>query len=1244
MASAFNSIILVFKNKINLIPLKFTFPTGLIGWMICFLFTGRSAQAQQQRANFTPLNFIENKGQWDRNIIYQTELDGAAIFLKKTGFTFLMMNQEDLWNLNDYVHGHSHRADTVFVPKSSVKPVQPQPGNGQPPPRPGKIPDVRGHAYSVTFVNANPDVQIVPEKEQEAKSNYFIGNDRTKWATGVSSFQGINYNSLYSGIDAHVYSEGSQLKYDLIVHPGANPDNIQMVYEGATGMELKKGQLYVHTSVGDVIEQLPFAYQYIDNQRVTVKVSYKLNGNKLGFRISGEYNPAYPLVIDPIYVFSTVSGARSDNWGFTATYDDAGNLYGGGIVFNPGYPVTTGAVQSVYGGGTFDIAISKFNPNGTRLVYATYMGGSGLEQPHSLFVDQQGNLVISGRTTSSDYPNTAVKGTRGGWDIAITKINAAGSAIIGSLIIAGTGDDGVNMRADRQGGDWVLLRNYGDDARSEVVVDDAGYIYVASCTRSTDFPVTPGVFQGTNKGSQDAVIMKINPLCQDLVWASYLGGTKEDAAYVIALNGLNSLYVAGGTASDDFPATAGSLYPQYRGGVCDGFVVHISGDGRSITQGTFLGSDNPAADQVYGIQLDKNGFVYVMGTTEGAWPIKQVSANGYNEDGLQFIAKLQPNLSAFVYSTTFGRKRTMVSSPNISPTAFLVDRCENVYVSGWGGGINTSLHYPNSGTAGLTTTSDGLQRSTDGMDFYFYVLQRDAVRFSPTQGPLYASYFGGNGLYEHVDGGTSRFDRNGIIYQGICAWCNVSQSGFKPRYPTTPGAYSSTPPAACNFGALKIAFNLDGVKAGAKTLDRRTNYCVPETITFVDTTRLPGKSYQWFFPDDGTVLNLGPEGDTVQHTFNKVGTFRVRMVKYDPSSCNGSDTAYVTVKLGNNRAVLQFEARRQDPCDSLKYMFTNESTPAADFRDSSFILDYGDGTPPFYTGIDTFPLIHYYKNAGIYNATLTLVDTNFCNAPQTITYTLRVAQNVVAKFTDPGTICVGTELQMDNTTEGGETFTWTFEDDGSVSHDPYPVHKFNKAGRWKITLEVDDPNTCNKRDAITMEVNVAAPPTADFDFSPTKAIENTPIQFLNGSSANAIHYLWNFGDGDTSSLANPSHQYLRTGTYNVCLTATNAEGCTDTKCEEVSAIVVPLFDVPNAFAPTGKNNVFYVKAFGATKFNLKIFNRWGQLVFESSDPQIGWDGRFKGNLQPMDVYAYIVNLEFTDGTKGSRSGSVTLLR
>lgn len=1235
--------------------MKFTFPTGLIGWMIFCLLPGGLALAQQRPVNFTPLDFKENKGQWNPDVIYKTEFDGASVFLRKTGFTFLMYNPDDMWALDEAVHGHSHRADSIkyihrndFNNKSNASTNTPDthlPGdNGgeKPPPRPGSFPDVRGHAYNITFLNANPNPEMVPEKQQDVVSNYFIGNDRSKWAAGVKAFQGIHYNSLYPGIDAHIYSEGSQLKYDLIIHPGANPDKIQLQYDGPTGMEIKKGQLYVHTSVGDVIEQLPFAYQYVNNERITVKVAYKLNGNKLGFRISGDYNPAYPLVIDPIYVFSTVSGSRADNWGFTATYDDAGNFYGGGIVFGAGYPTTPGVVQSVFigpGGQTgFDIGISKFNPTGNKLIYATYLGGNGADQPHSLFVDRDGNLVVAGRTTSRDYPSDKVKGPGGGWDIVVTKLNADATKIIGSLVIGGTGQDGVNISDVRSGGARVLLRNYGDDARSEVVIDDAGYIYMTSSTRSADFPIVGNVLQTTFGGGQDAVVMKINPLCQDLVWSTYLGGSKEDAGYVIALNGLNTLYVAGGTASSDFPIKGSTKYTAYRGGVCDGFIAHITNDGQSILQSTYLGSDDPSADQIYGIQLDKKGFVYVMGTTEGAWPIKLLASTYYNGNGLQFISKLNADLSDFVYSTTFGKSRNLVSSPNISPTAFLVDRCENVYVSGWGGGINQGDGYPNSTTFGMYVSPDALQRSTDGMDFYFFVLQRDGVA------PLYGSYFGGNGLYEHVDGGTSRFDRNGIIYQGICAWCEVSQSGFKPAYPTTPGAYSSTPPRGCNFGALKIAFNLDGVKVGAKTLDRRKNYCAPEEITFVDTTGRPGKSYEWLFGDGSPLLTGGPELDTVKHLFSKVGSYRVRVVKFDPSSCNGSDTAYIDVKLGNNEAKFDLVAKREQPCDQLKYSFTNPLPPPASgpYRDSSFILDFGDGSPLQYTGMMT-PVMHFYKAAGIYNASLTLVDTNFCNAPQTVTRPLRVAINVVAAFTMPDTICQGVTMQMDNTTLGGESFLWTFSDDGKTSTDPYPLHTFNVPGNVDVKLVVEDPNTCNKKDSITKSVMVVPPPTAGFTFTPVTPVENTPLQFTN-TSKDAIHYLWNFGDGDTTSVAAPSHQYLRTGNYNVCLTAINSAGCAATICKEVSAIVVPLFDVPNAFAPNGKNNIFYVKAFGATKFNLKIFNRWGQLVFESSDPRIGWDGRFKGNLQPMDAYAYIVNLEFTDGTKGSRSGSVTLLR
>src|SRR5690606_23632703 len=134
-----------------------------------------------------------------------------------------------------------------------------------------------------------------------------------------------------------------------------------------------------------------------------------------------------------------------------------------------------------------------------------------------------------------------------------------------------------------------------------------------------------------------------------------------------------------------------------------------------------------------------------------------------NPGSKQFVAKLQPDLSSFVYSTVFG---TRGDFPNLSPVAFLVDRCQNVYVSGWGGGINASQKYPTIGTNDMTITPNAIQSRGDGNDFYFFVLERDATS------QLFGSYYGQlEGFGDHVDGGTSRFDANGIIYQAICANC-----------------------------------------------------------------------------------------------------------------------------------------------------------------------------------------------------------------------------------------------------------------------------------------------------------------------------------------------------------------------------------------------------------------------------------------------------------------------------------------
>ncbi|MGX5820431.1 DUF7948 domain-containing protein [Chitinophaga lutea] len=1192
------------------------------------------ATAQEESGDGDPsaLEYVENKGQWDGDFRYRAVLGGANIYLRQKGFRFLLLDKEDMRKIDAFRHGSVLDSNWVYVPD----PKAPNPIHNKLPGKPGPAPDkVRGHSYDLEFLGTSPNTRIVPSKPTQDNISYFIGNDPSKWKSGIGAYTNVVYEGLYPNVDMQVYSGSGQMKYDLIVHPGGDPSVIKFKYEGPTRVDLVKGNLVIQTPVGEARDLMPFAYQYINNQRKEVTVRYQLTGNTVSFKVSGKYDPQYPLVIDPTVAFATLSGSRADNWGFTATYDDAGNFYGGGIAFDAGYPTSPGAYDGTFNGKTFDMAITKFNATGSRIIYSTYIGGAGEEQPHSLFVDGQGNLVISGRTNSSNFPTLTRVGPGGAYDITITKLNANGTALIGSMRIGGSANDGCNIRGEKTGGIDRLLRNYGDDARSEVVVDGAGNIYVASSTQSGDFPVTGGVFQGTfGGGGQDGVVMKINPNADAVIWASFLGGNNVDAAYVLALNGSNSVYVAGGTASGNFPTTGGVLYPGFRGGACDGYITHISADGTSVLQSTYMGSDNGRADQVYGIQLDRLGDVYVMGTTEGQWPIQQPAgtATFYNDNSKQFISKLRPDLSAFIYSTTFGKA---ASQPSLSPVAFLVDRCQNVYVSGWGGELNNNGGFSSAGTAGLRTTPDARKPTSDNSDFYFFVMKRDATDI------LYGTFYGGNGLFEHVDGGTSRFDRNGVIYQAICAACPRADNP-RLRFPTTPGAYNTGIPRGCNLGALKIAFNLDGVRAGFTTLERRRNYCVPADITFIDTTNVTAQSWAWLF-GDGTAEQVTTTPQAT-HRYNAIGDYNVRLVKFDPSSCNVYDTAFITIRVRDDRAPVGYTETRLPPCESLTYQFDNTSTAPAGkpFTLKSFTWDFGDNTPVDTT--DDRNMTHKFAVEGVYTVTMTLIDTNYCNAPEVVSRQLRVAENVVASFVMPDSACAPFTITFDNTSKGGESFTWDFGD-GTTSTDIYPTHTFTQPGRYPVRLSAFDSNACNQQHDTIDYIVILPPPVAAFSFQPNKPVENTPHVFTNESTG-AIHYWWDFGDGNTSTEVNPTYQYFKTGVYEVCLIATTEFGCSDTTCQTVSAIVNPLYDVPTAFSPNGDgvNDKWEIKGFGIVRYDMKVFNRWGQMVFRSNDQKLGWDGRFNGVMQSMDAYAFVLNIEFSDGNKVQKTGNVTLLR
>ncbi len=237
-----------------------------------------------------------------------------------------------------------------------------------------------------------------------------------------------------------------------------------------------------------------------------------------------------------------------------------------------------------------------------------------------------------------------------------------------------------------------------------------------------------------------------------------------------------------------------------------------------------------------------------------------------------------------------------------------------------------------------------------------------------------------------------------------------------------------------------------------------------------------------------------------------------------------------------------------------------------------------------------------------------------------------------------------------NTSIGGQKFYWDFGDGSGIDSVDYsPTHLYPNIGTYKVTLTAIDSTTCNIVSTYSFTVTVQGKPTADFTYSPEPPQPaNTPTVFRDASSP-AVKYEWFFGDGTSETKATPDtviHLYNKTDTFEVCEVVTNASGCTDTTCHGVPAVINPLLDVPNAFTPGrfGVNAVVKVVGFGITHMTWRIYNRWGQLVFESVSPAVGWDGTYHGTQQPMDVYAYTLEAEFSDGTHATKKGDITLIR
>ena len=807
--------------------------------------------------------FVENGKQWPDQVAFKTDIPGGQFYAEKDGFTV---------NLYD-----TEATSRVFAVHS---------GNG-----PGEAPPeyLQCHAYKVHFEGVQPNTPP-PDGRKAARGsyNFFLGDEPSRWSGGLKGYEEVYYEGLYPGIDLKLYRRGS-LKYDFIVQPGADPSLIQLRYEGVKPRNKPTGELLLRTAVGEVIESRPFAYQINGSEIITVDCQYKLSRSGLSFEL-GDYRKELPLIIDPELVFSTYSGSTANNFGFSATYDAEGHLYAGSSIFGQGYPVTLGAYQSNWAGGSgagsltgTDIAITKFSLDGTDLVYSTYLGGSGDELPHSLIADEEGRLYVLGTTGSADFPTAsgAVQSSfaggaantltgvginyTNGCDMVITAFNPQGTALFGSTFVGGSENDGLNTAS-------TLAFNYADEMRGEIEIDAEGNIVVGSSTLSNDFPVTSGAYQSSNAGGQDGVVFRLNPQLTELLASTYYGGSGDDAVYSIDI-AEGGLLIGGGTQSSNLPMAGTSFQSSYAGGPADGFMANLSHDMDALLAASYYGSS--AYDQIYFVERDGSGFPHIYGqTTAGGNTFISNADFGIPNSGM-LISKFSPDLSERLWSTVFGDGD---NKPNLSPSAFSVDICNRIYLSGWGGQVNTN---PDAGnTNGLPLTDDALQSSTDGSDFYFLVMEGDA------SGLNYASYLGGNQSAEHVDGGTSRFDRSGKIYQAVCAGC-----GGNDDFPTFPeNAWSSVNNSSCNLAVAKIDFDLPLVLADFSV----ETACLPAAVEFTNTSvsGSASTSFIWDFGDGNSSLTPSPS-----HNYENPGVYEVSLVVWDPLSCNLGDTATLTIEV-----------------------------------------------------------------------------------------------------------------------------------------------------------------------------------------------------------------------------------------------------------------------------------------------------------------------------------------------------------
>jgi hypothetical protein len=586
------------------------------------------------------------------------------------------------------------------------------------------------------------------------RSNYFVGNDRATWRSGVESFERVRYEGVLPGVDVEYYgTDGHELEYDFVLAPGTLPSSIEIEFEGVSRLEIAAdGRALLHLEDGSRLEkEPPVAYQMRGAKRIGVRAKYEMRSGRLGFLL-GDYDASLPLVIDPILTYSTYFGGSSFDEAYGIAADAGGNTYIVGYTASTLFP-TSSPEQPVHGGGTYDAFVVKLDPSGSKLIYSTYLGGNGADIAYAVATDALGNAYVAGLTSSTNFPTaSALQSAKGGLqDAFISKLDGTGASLVYSTYLGGMGDD---------------------YARG-IAVSNTGAAYLVGTTFSANFPKAAPL-QAALSGDQDAFASEISPSGSSLAYSTYLGGNAAEYGNAIALDSAGEAYLVGSTTSSNFPI-ANARQPAHAGGNTDAFLSKLNPAGSALIYSTYLGGSS--ADEALGVSVAGDNAIVVGDTFSTNFPLTVAAqpVPGGSSHSDAFITRFDASGAGLVFSTYFG------GSGNDVAAAVANDSAGNAYVVG----------LTDSPDLMLTTPLDGQSTYRGGGDAFVLALPPSGARFA------YSSYLGGaaedHGAGVTVAVGTtfivgsthsSDFPRVSPIINGLVG----AQDGFVAKLPSIQAA------------------------------------------------------------------------------------------------------------------------------------------------------------------------------------------------------------------------------------------------------------------------------------------------------------------------------------------------------------------------------------------------------------------------------------------------------------------------